>query len=299
MVDFKIYQKYAQKSVLSKANSVAKINSNGQYEGAGVVIDDAAAPSSGVLYTAEKVSDLNADKADLKIPAAAGNLAKIDVAGQYQDSGLKVNDASAPSSGVLYTSQKVAGLNAIKADLKIPAAAGNLAKIDAAGQYQDSGLKVDDASAPSSGVLYTSVRPKVFMFVSLNSIALPLTSAIPLTGTADYDPFSIWNGSSKAIIPRNGTYFITAVVRVGPTAQAAADRWIQLEAFADARYLTCNRFTTGSAIAGVGDNDSIFLQISTVSILTQGEQVGLSITNAIGLAKQVNSNLSHFKIAEL
>jgi len=71
MVDFKIYQKYAQLSVLTKANSVAKINSNGQFEGAGVVIDDAAAPSSSVLYTAEKVSDLNADKADLKIPAAA------------------------------------------------------------------------------------------------------------------------------------------------------------------------------------------------------------------------------------
>jgi hypothetical protein len=137
MVDFKIYQKYAQKSVLTKANSVAKINSNGQFEGAGVEIDDAAAPSSSVLYTADKVSGLLADKADLKVPATAGSLAQIDAAGQYQDSGLKVNDASAPSSNVLFTSQKVAGLNAIKADLKVPAAAGSLARIDAAGQYQD------------------------------------------------------------------------------------------------------------------------------------------------------------------
>ena len=212
---------------------------------------------------------------------------------------MVIDDAAAPSSSVLYTAEKVSDLNADKADLKVPATAGSLAQIDAAGQYQDSGLKVNDAAAPSSNVLYTSVRPKVFMLVSLNSIALPLSSAIPLTGTAGYDPFSIWNGSSKAIVPRNGHYAITAVVRVGPTAQAGADRWIQLEAFANARYLACDRFTTGSGIAGVGDNDSIFLQISTVSILTQGEQVGLSITNAIGLAKQVVTNLSEFKIAEL
>lgn len=299
MVDFKIYQKYAQKSALTRAGSVAKINSNGQFEGAGVVIDDAAAPSSSVLYTAEKVTGLSAEKADLKVPAAAGSLAQIDATGQYQDSGLKVDDAAAPSSSVLFTSQKVAGLNAIKADLKIPAAAGSLARIDAAGQYQDSGLKVDDASAASSSVLYTSARPKVFMFVSLNNIALPLTSGIPLTGVAGYDPFSIWNGSSKAIVPRTGYYAITAVVRVGPTAQAGADRWIQLEAFADTRFLTSNRFTTGSAITGAGDNDSIFLHISIVDLLTQGDQVGLFITNAIGLAKQVNTTMSQFKIAEL
>jgi hypothetical protein len=81
-------------------------------------------------------------------------LASIDALGQYQDSGFKVDDASAPSATVLYTSLKVAD----KADKVLPGVVGDLASIDALGQYQDSGFKVDDASAPSATVLYTSLK---------------------------------------------------------------------------------------------------------------------------------------------
>jgi hypothetical protein len=148
----------ANLAIPSAAGNLAKIDITGQYQDSSLKVDDSAAPSTSVLYTSSKSDSLLATKADLTIPAAAGNLAKINISGQYQDSSLKVDDSAAPSTSVLYTSSKSDSLLATKADLTVPAAAGNLAGIDISGQYQDSALKVDDSAAPSTSVLYTSSK---------------------------------------------------------------------------------------------------------------------------------------------
>jgi len=245
MVNFKIYQKYAQKGV-GNGEQLTVINKNGQYEDSGYVVDDAAPASTSVLYTSEKAATVVGNKADKIVPAANNNLAKIDLQGQYQDSGVKI----------------------------------------------------DDAAPPSSSVLYTSNRAKVYLSVALSATSLPLVSGIPVPGIVNLDPFSIWS-TDKAIIPRDGVYVITATLRVGPSAAASADRWIQLECYATSRWLTFDRFVTGSSIAGVGDNDSIFLRVNTVQKLTSGEQVRLSVTNALGLVKSVTPHLSVLTLEEI
>ena len=65
-----------------------------------------------------------------------------------------MDDAAAAAADVLYSSLKVDA----KADKVLPTAAGDLASIDAAGQYQDSGYKVDDAAAAAADVLYSSLK---------------------------------------------------------------------------------------------------------------------------------------------
>jgi hypothetical protein len=300
MAFYKSFDPLQQKQNLCRGSSdIISSDERGQVKVTKFKISDSQMTDlTNVIRTAAGIDTAIANKMDLVNPAVAGNLVKLDSDGQCIDSGFKVDDASAPSASVLYTSQKVNTGMSTKADKVLPGVVGDLASIDALGQYQDSGFLINDAASPSINVLYTSARPKIFMKVSLNSDALPQASGIPLTGVAGVDPFSMWNGT-KAVVARDGYYSITATVRVGPTAQAVADRWIQLEAFADSRFLCCSRFITGSSIAGVGDNDSIFLQISTVSQLMQGELVGLFITNAIGLPKSVIPNMSQFKMMEL
>ena len=153
----------ADLSVPAAAGNLASIDALGQFEDSTFKIDDAVAPSASVLYSSDKASTLLSAKADLSVPAAAGNLASIDALGQFEDSSFKVDDAVAPSASVLYSSDKASTLLSAKADLNVPAAAGNLASIDALGQFEDSTFKVDDAVAPSVSVLYSSDKASTLL----------------------------------------------------------------------------------------------------------------------------------------
>jgi hypothetical protein len=153
----------ANLSVPAVAGNLARIDATGQYVDATVICDDAAVPSINVLYSSAKTGTLLSEKADLSVPAAAGNLASIDALGQFSDSSYKVDDAVAPSVSVLYSSDKASSLLSEKADLSVPAAAGNLASIDALGQFSDSSYKVDDAVAPSVSVLYSSTKASTLL----------------------------------------------------------------------------------------------------------------------------------------
>jgi len=157
------------------AESLAKIDATGQYQDSTLIVDDSVAPSTSVLYTSSKTDSLVANKADLSVPATAGNLAKIDALGQYQDSTLIVDDSVAPSTSVLYTSSKTDSLVATKADLSVPATAGNLAKIDALGQYEDSTVAINDAVAPSTNILYTSSKTSSLLATKAN-LTVPATA---------------------------------------------------------------------------------------------------------------------------
>jgi len=233
-----------------------------------------------------------------KIPSQPGVLASISSTGQYHDALVKVDDASVPAADVLYSSLKLDGDLATKADLSVPSAAGNLASIDALGQYQDSLVKVDDAAVPAADVLYSSARPKVFMLANFDAIAIPIGPGNQLTATVSTDPFSIWTDGNKAVIPRNGYYVITASLRLGPSAAAVADRWAQFECFAGLRAIV-DRFTTGSAIAGVGDNDSIMFSIASTEYLLAGEEIKFGVTNGLNVAKSVTAQWSYFSIIEI
>jgi hypothetical protein len=153
----------ADLSVPAAAGNLASIDALGQFEDSTFKGDDAVAPSVSVLYSSDKTSTLLSGKADLSVPAAAGNLASIDALGQFEDSTFKVDDAVAPSVSVLYSSDKTSTLLGAKADLSVPAAAGNLASIDALGQFEDSLFKVNDVGAPSVSVLYSSDKTSTLL----------------------------------------------------------------------------------------------------------------------------------------
>ena len=153
----------ANLSVPAVAGNLARIDATGQYVDATVICNDAAVPSINVLYSSAKTGTLLSAKADLSVPAAAGNLASIDALGQFSDSSFKVDDEAAPSVSVLYSSNKSSSLLSGKADLSVPAVAGNLASIDALGQFSDSSFKVDDAAAPSATIVYSSNKSSSLM----------------------------------------------------------------------------------------------------------------------------------------
>ena len=81
-------------------------------------------------------------KANLQTGAVAGNVAAVDAAGQYVDSG------SALSS--LATTSGVATSLAAKANLQTGSTAGNVATMNAAGQYVDSGSALSSLATTSS-----------------------------------------------------------------------------------------------------------------------------------------------------
>ena len=298
---FKIYKKYAQLARLQTTpGHLTAIGQDGQYVDGGVSVDDEATPDASILYTSEKIDQLidnvAADKADKIVPATAGNVAIIDASGQYQDSGSRINDASPPSPSVVYTSNKTNSLLADKADKIVPVAAGNLAKIDSSGQYQDSGYTVNDSAAPAANILYSSLKSKVFVFGQFTNVPVALASGIILPATAIIDIDNTWNGVAFTA-PRAAVYIASAMVRL-LNGQVTADRWCQLEMYCGTQVFV-DRKIYGGAAAGFGDQDSVWFQLTFVNKLAAGQTISWAMTNALGFAKTVNPDYSKFTIAEI
>ena len=140
------------------AGDLAALDATGQTTDSGVKIDDTSAASATVLWTSNKIDTELNSKQDLVSAAVAGDLAALDATGQTTDSGVKIDDASAASATILWTSDKIDTELSSKQDLVSTAVAGDLAALDATGQTTDSGVKIDDASAASATVLWTSTK---------------------------------------------------------------------------------------------------------------------------------------------
>jgi hypothetical protein len=213
--------------------------------------------------------------------------------GQYQDSGFKVDDASAPSATVLYTSLK----SADKADKVLPGVVDDLASIDALGQYQDSGFKVDDASAPSATVLYTSLKlsTKVYLRASFDATAFAdSTFNTIMPATISIDPESTWSGT-QFVAPRNGRYIVMAVVRV-VDGSVNADSWYSL-GIVSPLGSTVVRLSEATATIGVV-NDAFYVQACDTVLLNAGQQISFTFSNVTGFTKTVDPTLSILTISE-
>ncbi len=141
-------------------------NNSGQTIDSGILLDDNADPSSSVIWSSEKLQKIPLPPFQLKQPdAISGNISIFgsDVnLGQVIDSGYSINDSLPPSSQVIWSSNQVQSQLLAVSQAKQPNAnAGNLAIFGNGvnnGQAIDSGYSINDLSAPSSNVLYSSSK---------------------------------------------------------------------------------------------------------------------------------------------
>ncbi len=141
-------------------------NNSGQTIDSGILLDDNADPSSSVIWSSEKIAKIPLPPFQLKQPdAISGNISIFgsDVnLGQVIDSGYSINDSLPPSSQVIWSSNQVQSQLLAVSQAKQPNAnAGNLAIFGNGvnnGQAIDSGYSINDLSAPSSNVLYSSSK---------------------------------------------------------------------------------------------------------------------------------------------
>ncbi len=124
--------------------------------------------------------------------------------GQVIDSGYSINDSLPPSSQVIWSSNQVQSQLLAVSQAKQPNAnAGNLAIFGNGvnnGQAIDSGYSINDLSAPSSNVLYSSSKiSQIFQpQVSFSSGVSPTSTVNPSSNIlyVGVDGSSyVWNGS--------------------------------------------------------------------------------------------------------
>ncbi len=124
--------------------------------------------------------------------------------GQVIDSGYSINDSLPPSSQVIWSSNQVQSQLLAVSQAKQPNAnAGNLAIFGNGvnnGQAIDSGYSINDLSAPSSNVLYSSSKisqifqPQVSFF-QVYLLHLQLILRLIFYMLVLMDPAYVWNGS--------------------------------------------------------------------------------------------------------
>jgi hypothetical protein len=135
----------------------------------------------GDLATAEAdIIGLDSDKADKVVPAAAGNIAKLSVAGNLQDSGIPITDigdlvadivaaeadidalevdVAAAEATIETHSTDIASLQTAKADVIAAPVEDNLVAQDATGNIKDGGKKIStmvsdtDTEVPTAGAV--------------------------------------------------------------------------------------------------------------------------------------------------
>ena len=231
-----------------------------------------------------------------KVIGTIGSLVIIDVQGQYEASGYTVNDSAAPSANVLYSSQKVDTELDTKADLSVPAAAGNLASIDAAGQYQDSGLKLDDSAAPSANVLYSSLKllTKSYVEGQFSVQVVPdNVSNIQLNATTNTDIYSEF-AANVFTATRNGYYVISAGLLLQPET-IIGNGYVQMAIQGPVYYF----FDRCVIVGPVTVADGYQMTVSATLQLTTGQTVQFKVWNYSGAARTVLPYASRFTIAQI
>ena len=282
--------------VPAAAGNLANIDATGQYQDSTYKVNDVAVPAATVLYSSLKLDGDLATKADLSVPAAAGNLANIDALGQYADSTYKVDDVAVPAATVLYSSLKLDGELATKADLSVPAAAGNLANIDALGQYADSTYKVDDVAVPAATVLYSSLKllTKSYVQGTFSGTVADASSDIQLTATAAVDIYSEF-AANVFTATRAGRYIVTAGV-LFQSATISGDGYTQIAIQAGALKFFDRTVwhTSGVPIADGQQNN-----VSAVALLTAGQTIEFRVWQFTGTSRTILPVSSKFTISEM
>jgi hypothetical protein len=196
-------------------NNLAKFGQDvnlGQSIDSGVSVDDAAAPAANILWSSEKIANIPLPPFQLKQPdAKAGDIAIFGAdanLGQVLDSGLSLNDSSLPSPNVLWSSGQIQSqILAISQAKKPGAIFGNFASFGNgadSGQVLDSGFSLNDASPPSSNILYSSAKIQELLpssKISFLSGAIPPPASAPppqlgvLYVGVDGSSY-VWNGAS-------------------------------------------------------------------------------------------------------
>lgn len=184
-------------------------NNSGQTIDSGILLDDNADPSSSVIWSSEKIAKIPLPPFQLKQPdAVSGNISIFgsDVnLGQVIDSGYSINDSLPPSSQVIWSSNQVQSQLLAVSQAKQPNAnAGNLAIFGNGvnnGQAIDSGYSINDLSAPSSNVLYSSSKisqilpqPQVSFLSGVSPTSTVNPSSNILYVGVDGSSY-VWNGS--------------------------------------------------------------------------------------------------------
>lgn len=221
--------------------NLVTIQSDGTVRDLGMRVDDSSEPSSGAVWSSEKVARVEADIA-ARCEAAekmadrierlsatrmkkivggrVGNLVRVGDGGQAEDSGLAVDDDRV-STDTVWTSQKT--FDALKnlARMK-PGRPGNLAVFDADNTVTDSGLSLDDSRAGADNVWSARrildvvrsipVGPKFFM-------SAHLTGGLTIDSKSVYAPeFSVDACSDQELVgvrasevqlPYTGWYYQT------------------------------------------------------------------------------------------
>lgn len=135
----------------------------------GLTFNDKADPAPDVLWSSLKIKELIPscpDQFQKKQPGAIpNNLAKFGQdanLGQSIDSGISIDDSSAPAANVLWSSEKIANIPLPPFQLKqADANAGDIAIFGAdanLGQVLDSGFLIGDSSPASANVLWSSSK---------------------------------------------------------------------------------------------------------------------------------------------
>jgi flagellar basal body rod protein FlgC len=237
-----------------------------------------------------------ATKADLTVPAAAGNLANIDALGQYQDSTYKVDDVAVAAATVLYSSLKLDGELATKADLSVPAAAGNLANIDALGQYGDSTYKVDDVAVAAATVLYSSLKllTKSYIQGTFSGTVTDTSADVQLTATASVDIYSEF-AANFFTATRAGRYIVTAGVLFQP-ATMTGDGYTQIAIQAGALKFFDRTLWNNSALPVA---DGLQNNVCAVALLTTGQTIDFRVWQFTGTNRTILPVASKFTISEM
>ena len=194
------------------AGLVATVDADGQYIRSGTALSDLATTSSvnTAINTAitNNNTNVSADldgKADLQGTGTAGLVATVDADGQYIRSGTALSDLATTSSMNTAINTAITNNNTNisadldgKADLQVGDTSGNVATMDGAGQYVDSG------TALSSLASQTWVNSQDFQTSTdvTNAITNAVTNNITLTGALD----------GKADLQGTGTAGLVATV---------------------------------------------------------------------------------------
>ena len=296
---------YQTKQVAVNGN-VAVWNAAGQTIDSSLRVDDSAPPSSNVLYTSSLVNTklsrpsryeqnnlpifdsdgqltdsgtslqtltttiqaLNAQaqaQANV-VPAMADSLVLRAADGKLKETAMRVDDAAARSTDVLWTSAKVQALAP-------PTTPLTMALLDATGQVTSTNLKVDDAAAANTNVLWSS--SKVSAAIAAN--VLPPTSKPFYYGTVGVAPadngklalVAVGGGQVSAgntfTFPKAGTYEV--LLRV-----ANANGLVTYTAFHNTKQINIlNMYHTttcsGHTIVTAAASDTLYFTVSNVTYM--------------------------------
>jgi hypothetical protein len=144
----------------SAPNQIAIFDGTGGIQTSGVVIQDNAPAGTAVLWSSAKTTVSLGSKQNLVPGSSAGNLSFFDANGQVIDKGIVIDDTAPASTSVLWSSQNMTKALAKSQMLVSGAKVNRVATFDSNGQVLDSGFLVDDGSAPSSSVLWSSTKTK-------------------------------------------------------------------------------------------------------------------------------------------